>query len=206
MGRRTIAACCAVGAVALIAGLVAVDGASAADRPAHPCRGICPIADRFDFPVGPPDAVGYHDAQPFGERDHLGEDWNGNGGGDSDLGDPVHAIAAGVVVSARDHGGGWGNVVRVVHDLGTTRVESLYAHLHRIEVTVGQVVAVGESIGTIGTAGGKYPAHLHLELRNRVGMPLGGGYGRNRSGHLDPTAFIRATRRPPDGGDPSRAP
>lgn len=204
MRRRTIAACCAVATATLIAGRVAVDGSEAADRPTHPYAGNCPIADRFDFPVGPPDAVGYYDAQPFGERDHLGEDWNGNGGGDSDLGDPVHAIAAGVVVSARDHGGGWGNVVRVAHDLGTTRIESLYAHLDRMDVAAGQVVAVGESIGTIGTAGGRYPAHLHLELRNRVGMPLGGGYSRDRSGHLDPTAFIRGARRPPRGGDPAR--
>src|SRR5258706_15147037 len=72
-----------------------------------------PVCDGFDYPVGAPDAVGYHDAQPFGENDHLGNDWNGNGGGDTDLGDPVYAVAAGIVVEARDIGGDWGNVVRV---------------------------------------------------------------------------------------------
>src|SRR5262249_29328488 len=88
-----------------------------------------PACDGFDFRVGPPDAVGYHDDQPFGQHEHLGNDWNGNGGGDTDLGDPVHAAAAGVVIEATDIGGDWGNVVRVAHGCG---VESLYAHLDRI--------------------------------------------------------------------------
>lgn len=37
--------------------------------------------DGFDFPVGKPDADGYYNAQDFQENYHLGEDWNGNGGG-----------------------------------------------------------------------------------------------------------------------------
>ena len=151
----------------------------------------------FDFPVGPPNAGGYYDAQPFGINDHLGNDWNGNGGGDTDLGDPVHAIAAGVVTVASDHGGGWGNVVRVVHPCGEVpgrEVESLYAHLDTIEVQEGQRVDRGQRIGTIGTAGGQYRAHLHLELRARRGMPLGGGYSKDTAGYLDPSAFILGPR------------
>jgi murein DD-endopeptidase MepM/ murein hydrolase activator NlpD len=147
----------------------------------------------FDFPVGPPDASGYYDAQPFGKNDHLGNDWNGNGGGDSDLGDPVHAIAAGVVSVAIDHGGGWGNVVRVVHACSAVsgrEVESLYAHLETIDVQPGQRIDRGQRIGTIGTAGGQYRAHLHFELRARPGMELGGGYSKDTAGYLDPTAFI----------------
>ena len=94
----------------------------------------------------------------LGVNDHLGNDWNGNDGGDSDLGDPVHAIAAGVVSEATDHGGGWGNVVRVVHACGEVpghEVESLYAHLDTIEVrpstyfaTALAVVGLGLLIGT----------------------------------------------------------
>ncbi|MBL4587064.1 MAG: hypothetical protein JKX84_08430, partial [Flavobacteriales bacterium] len=30
------------------------------------------ISDGFDFPVGPPDAKGYYNAQPFGKNEHLG--------------------------------------------------------------------------------------------------------------------------------------
>lgn len=156
------------------------------------------LADGFDFPVGAPDARGYYDAQPFGgDSAHLGSDWNGNGGGDSDLGDPIFAVADGRVVDAADHEGGWGQVVRVAHHVRDTRgervVESLYAHLERIDVRVGERVTRGQQLGTIGTAGGVYRAHLHLEIRDLVGRPLGLGYG-PPDAQLDPTAFIRAHR------------
>jgi murein DD-endopeptidase MepM/ murein hydrolase activator NlpD len=157
------------------------------------------LADGFDFPVGAPDGVGYYDAQPFGgDSAHLGNDWNGVRGGDSDLGDPVLAVAAGRVVDATDHEGGWGNVVRIAHrvreDDGSERVvESLYAHLERVDVQLGQLVDRGEPIGTIGTADGVYRAHLHLEIRAYVGRPLGRGYG-PPDAQVDPTAFIRAHR------------
>jgi murein DD-endopeptidase MepM/ murein hydrolase activator NlpD len=176
-------------------------GLSALDGPEHRrerWRERCPPAGSFAFPVGGGTAAGYYDAQPFGQSSHLGEDWNGVGGGDSDLGDPVLAIAAGVVRSTGDHGGGWGRVVRVVHDIGgpgaPVYIESLYAHLASIEVAAGDVVARGQRIGTIGNAGGRYAAHLHLELRDRVGLPLGRGYGADTSGYLDPTPFIGARR------------
>lgn len=149
-----------------------------------------PACDGFDFPVGPPDSHGYYDAQPFGTNDHTGNDWNGNGGGNSDLGDPVHATASGLVIEAMDHGGGWGNVVRIVH---AGHVESLYAHLDHIDVTPGSAVHRGDRVGTIGTAGGQYLAHLHFEIRDRV-MPLGGGYDKDRTGYVDATAYIRAHR------------
>lgn len=151
------------------------------------------VCDAFAFPVGPPDATGYYDAQPFGVNDHLGNDWNGNGGNDTDLGDPVYAASSGVVVEATDHAGGWGNVIRIVHDCAGQRIESLYAHLDAIEIASGLWVARGQRIGTIGTAGGQYRAHLHFELRDRA-LPLGGGYARDRTGYLDPTAFIRSHR------------
>src|SRR5690606_26302707 len=96
------------------------------------------LADGFDYPVGPPDGAGYYDAQPFGgDSAHLGSDWNGVRGGNSDLGDPVFAVADGRVLDTTDHGGGWGNVVRVAHlvrdEEGVRVVESLYAHLERVD-------------------------------------------------------------------------
>jgi len=157
-----------------------------------------PVADGFDFPVGAPDGEGYYDAQPFGDNTHLGNDWNGVGGGNSDLGDPVAVIADGVVRFAEDVGGGWGNVVRIEHRVrdvdGERSVESLYAHLDRIEVAVGRRVRRGDRVGTIGDAHGQYKAHLHLELRAQTGLPLGGGYASDSTGYLDPTMFIRAHR------------
>lgn len=149
-----------------------------------------PSCDGFDFPVGAPDAEGYYDAQPFGVNDHLGNDWNGNGGADTDLGDPVHAVSSGVVIEATDHGGGWGNVVRIAHPCG---VESLYAHLDTMSLIAGMTVGRGQQIGTIGDAHGRYRAHLHFELRDRP-LPLGEGYSRFRPGYLDPTYYIRSHR------------
>jgi len=173
----------AVAGTAAIVGVGAMRSSTAASAPA---------CDGFDFPVGAPDAVGYYDAQPFGTNDHLGNDWNGNGGGDSDLGDPVHAVAAGIVTEAIDRGGGWGNVVRITHACGD-RVESLYAHLDTMEVTIGATVTRGQRVGTIGTASGQYRAHLHFELRDRY-LPIGGGYDSVHTGYLDPKAYIERHR------------
>lgn len=192
------------GASVLVVSVIAAAGiawcAHGATRRSDGWRARCPRAASFDFPVGGGSAAGYYNAQPFGRNDHLGDDWNGNGGGDTDLGDPVLAVADGVVRSTEDHGGGWGKVIRVAHDVGTAGapiyVESLYAHLATIEVESGEVIARGRLIGTIGDASGRYPAHLHLEIRERVGLPLGRGYAADKRGYLDPTAFIRA-RRPP---------
>jgi murein DD-endopeptidase MepM/ murein hydrolase activator NlpD len=180
--------------LALVAAVIAVVVSGSSGDPWASVR----LADGFDFPVGPPDARGYYDAQPFGRDQHLGNDWNGVGGGNTDLGDPVHAIAGGVVSSAAHEGKGWGNVVRVVHRYrwgGRTEVvESLYAHLDRIDVRKGERVRRGQVIGTIGTADGAYLAHLHLEVRERPGLPLGEGYAVRPQGQVDPTAFIRRRR------------
>jgi murein DD-endopeptidase MepM/ murein hydrolase activator NlpD len=154
-----------------------------------------PPCDGFDFPV---EAIGFHDMLAFGERDtkglHLGNDWTGDGDDNADLGAPVFATAAGVVIDARDIGGDWGNVVRIAHGCG---VESVYAHLEAITAHAGATVKRGDKIGTIGNADGEYTdAHLHFELRDRP-LPLGGGYydeGEDITGYLDPTAYIRAHR------------
>lgn len=158
-----------------------------------------PYVDGFDFPVGKPDAKGYYDAQGFQKTSsHLGEDWNGNGGGNTDLGDPVYSIANGIVAASEDWGGGWGNVVRIFHNRGNLNqaniIESFYAHLDTRPVKKGQIVKRGEQIGTIGDAYGAYPAHLHFELRWQAGLDVGGGYGDDTTGFLDPTAFIKANR------------
>ncbi len=154
-----------------------------------------PQALGFDFPVGKPDGKGYYNAQPFGENNHLGDDWNGIGGGNSDLGDTIYSIASGKVAFAEDVGGGWGNIIRIVHyPQKGSQVESLYAHCNEILVVLGQIVEKGEAIGTIGNANEQYLAHLHLEIRSRPNMPLGQGYSTNTEGYLDPTRFINANR------------
>ncbi|WP_281541424.1 M23 family metallopeptidase [Maribacter aestuarii] len=150
----------------------------------------------FDFPVGKPDANGYYNAQPFGMNNHLGEDWNGNGGGNTDFGDPIYASANGYISFSKNIGGGWGKVIRIKHYMENGEIyESLYAHCDSILVEKNQFVYKGAKIGTIGNAGGMYFAHLHFEIRNDVNLPIGQGYSNDTEGYLDPTKFIRQHRK-----------
>src|SRR5215211_6684376 len=70
-----------------------------------------PTAQRFDFPIGSEGGALTYNAQPFTENRHLGDDLNGIGGENSDLGDQVYAIADGRVWWAGEGGPGWGNVL-----------------------------------------------------------------------------------------------
>jgi len=152
------------------------------------------MSSSFDFPVGIPDASNYFKAREFGQQNHLGEDWNGIGGGNSDLGDPVYSISEGYVSFAQHVCCGWGNIVRIVHRTPQhpelDYVESFYAHLDQIHVEEGTLIEKGRQIGTIGTADGKYSAHLHLELRSFIDMGIGKGYSKDHYGFLVPTKFI----------------
>src|SRR5438128_2975725 len=74
-----------------------------------------PTAARFDFPLGSENGALAYNAQRFTENHHLGDDLNGIGGENSDLGDPVYAVADGRVLLARNGGPGWGNVIIVLH-------------------------------------------------------------------------------------------
>ncbi len=152
--------------------------------------------DGFDYPVGKPDANRYYNAQVFGKNDHLGDDWNGTGGGNSDLGDPIYSIANGYVKYAKDLTGGWGKVVRVNHYWKDGRTcESLYAHCDEMKVKADQWVKRGDLIATIGNANGAYYAHLHFEIRSDTSLDVGGGYDSDTTGYLDPTKYIKEHRR-----------
>jgi len=156
---------------------------------------VYPIADSFDFPVGKPNAKAYYNARGFMEEQHLGDDWNAGTGGNSDLGDPIYAIAAGIVTTAANFGGGWGNVIMIEHHVpNENNVESLYAHCLENMVKKGDKVEKGQQIATIGNADGAYLAHLHFEIRNIVGMPIGSGYSLDTTGYLNPTKYINAHR------------
>ena len=153
------------------------------------------VTDGFDFPVGKPNAKHYYNAQKFKVNNHLGDDWNGTGGGNTDLGDPIYSIANGYVRQAKDEGTGWGNVIRIIHQLPNgTYMESLYAHCQEMKVTQGELVNRGQKIATSGNANGTYYAHLHLEIRTDIDMPLGGGYSSDTAGFVDPTWFIENNR------------
>jgi murein DD-endopeptidase MepM/ murein hydrolase activator NlpD len=162
------------------------------------------LADGFDFPVGKPNADGYYKARGLRLREpkHYGEDWNGRAGGDKDLGDPVYAVADGIVTFAHNVHVGWGNVVLTRHayrDPATGQMkycDTLNGHLDQILVKVGQQIKRGQQIGTIGTNFGMYPAHLHFEIRHNISI----GMARNNvpsdmDNWADPTDFINKHRQ-----------
>jgi len=161
-----------------------------------------PVAARFDYPLGSENGALAYNAQRFTENDHLGDDLNGIGGENSDLGDPVYAIADGRVSLAREGGPGWGNVIIVLHaylEKGERKyVQSYYAHVDSILVQVGEEVRRGQQIATVGNAGGRYWAHLHFEMREFITPFVGPGYRDTPRGWVDPTAFIDAHRGAPE--------
>ncbi|WP_049774421.1 MULTISPECIES: M23 family metallopeptidase [unclassified Nocardioides] len=71
------------------------------------------------------------------------------------------AVGAGVITFV-GYDGAYGNKVVVTHADGT---ETWYAHLDTITVAVGQEVAAGQQIGTVGATGNVTGPHLHLEVR-----------------------------------------
>jgi murein DD-endopeptidase MepM/ murein hydrolase activator NlpD len=92
---------------------------------------------------------------------HPGIDFKGQ------RGDAVKCTATGTVVFAGWYGG-YGNCIRIQHMGG---LETLYGHLSRIGVKVGQKVDVGDVIGGVGSTGHSTGTHLHYEVRKN-GKPV----------------------------------
>lgn len=191
--RRTQSLC-----VALV--VMAICGPASA--PAHAADTFirCQLADGFDFPVGKPNGDGYYKSRGYWPNGHLGEDWNGKGGGDSDLGAPIFSTARGVVIISENIGVGWGNCIIVRHPYRESTgkiemVDSLYAHLQQRLVKVGQVVEKGQLVGTMGGNNGMYFVHLHFEMRKnlRIGMNRS-QFARDNTNYYSPTDFINQHR------------
>lgn len=81
---------------------------------------------------------------------------------DLETGDPVFAAFNGVVRIRQFDGRGYGNYVMLRHYNG---FETLYGHLSRLDVEVGQLVKAGEQIGLGGNTGRSTGSHLHFEVR-----------------------------------------
>ncbi|MEU9146087.1 M23 family metallopeptidase [Streptomyces sp. NPDC048349] len=97
-------------------------------------------------------------------------------------GTPVDAVAAGTVVKAGPNGGGdgpaYGNAIVIKHANNTY---SQYAHLSKIQVRIGQKVAVDQQIALSGNTGNSSGPHLHFEIRTTP----------NYGSAVNPVAFLR---------------
>ncbi len=159
-----------------------------------------PEAPRWDMPLGSEHGALTYNAQPFRVTRHLGDDLNGIGGYNSDLGDPVYAAAAGKVVYRGVPGPGWGNMIILAHRVRNAAtgalevVQSMYAHMESMLVQPDQIVARGQQIGTVGTANGKYLAHLHFEIRLGPYVFPGVGYADAPLNCVSPEQFVREHR------------
>lgn len=76
------------------------------------------------------------------------------------VGTPVKSAECGTVSFAGD-AGTYGNLVRIDHGNG---VVTAYAHLSRINVSVGQTLAAGTQIALSGNTGRSTGPHLHFEV------------------------------------------
>ncbi|MFC1624964.1 peptidoglycan DD-metalloendopeptidase family protein [Patescibacteria group bacterium] len=80
-----------------------------------------------------------------------------------------------VIIAGWPDGYGYGNRVMIDHGNG---YKTLYAHLSRVSVVIGQTVARGNVIGQMGSTGRSTGVHLHFEvIKNGV--------------YLDPLSVLR---------------
>ena len=112
-----------------------------------PLRLIRPLEGPIGSPFG-----------PRGNRFHEGVDII------APTGVGIAAAGPGRVTWAGWRNGGWGELVVIAHADG---VRSMYAHLSRIEVRLGERVGAGFEIGRVGATGDASGPHLHFEVRVR---------------------------------------
>jgi LysM repeat protein len=90
------------------------------------------------------------------DLNHWGVDIGG------DLGNPIYAADAGVIVYAGWNDWGYGNVVVIDHGNGW---QTLYAHLSEVYVNCGDFISYGgQLIGAMGSTGNSSGPHLHFEM------------------------------------------
>ncbi|WP_030942670.1 M23 family metallopeptidase [Streptomyces sp. NRRL S-646] len=121
-------------------------------------------------------SASFNQAGGMWQSTHSGQDFAVASGTD------VVAAHGGTVVKAGGNGAGdgpaYGNAIVIRHGNGTY---SQYAHLSRIDVRIGQVVATGQHIARSGNTGNSSGPHLHFEIRTTA----------NYGSAVDPVAFLR---------------
>lgn len=79
---------------------------------------------------------------------------------DRSVSPPIYAAEKGIVTRVASDSG-YGNMIKIKHENG---LETLYAHLAKVNVKVGQEVRRGQTIGIMGTTGSSTGIHLHFEV------------------------------------------
>lgn len=79
-------------------------------------------------------------------------------------GTPVKAARSGRVIYASQKISGYGKMVVIRH---SPNFATVYAHLSRIGVRVGDKISRGQLIGKVGSTGRSTNPHLHFEIRHR---------------------------------------
>lgn len=103
---------------------------------------------------------------------HTGVDYNGRGGKNTDLGDPLFAIRDGVIEFVDVGGGTWGNVVVLRFQVNGKTYWARYGHVRYTNLqgqahkpVVGQAVKAGALVAYVGQgANNQFYAHLHFDI------------------------------------------
>ena len=129
--------------------------------------------------------------------------------------DPIYAAIDGVVAHVTSAPGksSYGRYIVILHDTGSVKFYTLYAHLSAIDpaITTGVSVTAGTVIGTMGRSAGGYTiprdrAHMHFEIGLKYGNDFQPWYDRQQFGSpnyqgnfngmnlegFDPLAFFQA--------------
>ena len=170
------------------------------------------LAEGFDFPVGGPEGKAPYtaltnrkkyagwkvtgkpgEATAEGGQPHTGEAWNGSGGGATDAGQPVCAIAAGVVSEVIDTPRGPAVTIehRFVENGALRTVWSISAGVADITLKAGDPVKRRQQLGSIADRSDRTPVQLYLEIRTQWPLPAEAD---PVTGCEPPSAFIRAHR------------
>ena len=144
------------------------------------------VADRFIAPIGPDGlqsnglwlrqlfapAGQWYDANPFENNYnlngvmalHTGADLNLPN--DADKGQPIRAVANGVILFAdRIIGSSWGNLIIQESILPDgSKVWFRYAHSDPMQVKAGDIVTIGQHLSDVSNAFGLMPYHLHFDV------------------------------------------
>ena len=138
---------------------------------------LCVYSSVFFFqrPIGPNDRQAIDPSYRFGSTQGGKRDPHHGVELLNSFGTPVLAAADGVVVVAGDdlktlvglYFNAYGNLVVLQHDLPgySEPVFTIYGHLSKVLVQVGQQVRAGQPIGAVGLSGAATGSHLHFEVR-----------------------------------------